>query len=558
LTSLLADDAAFAITRVLLSGVGVADTLVPFADTVRNGVGYGYSERIAQKFDFDKSEFVGGWCVQGRWCTLGAVGGNWGEKMVVDRTDALLIVGATLALGATVLWYTVFGTPPTSVAVRATATAPRPTFTALATATSLPPEPATATLEPFFMPTETPAPPPDFNPVKVTPEPTQDPFQAVDPEPTQDPFQAVDPEPTQDPFQAVDPEPTQDPFQPVNPEPTLEPTIEPTPEATAEPTAIPVPTATFRPVTVLSGVTRWSGNKMVNDDVQVAAGGTLIIEAGSTVEFAPGVSVYVQGQLQAIGQGGAPVLLKAQRTPWGGMFVQAGGSLVFDGVVVNQGGGAGTLIYSEDADVTIRNSTFQGNYGQFNLNDTTFLLSNSVVRDNTIAYGPMVAYVATYNNSMRIEYTRVGPNQQVDGAAAVMVTASNALSTLDMHVIGSLFTTSNGPNMQVTSASPLQGSVTCSVFNGGSAGMHIKSTMAVVPGIGLMFRDNAFENHGATYHTARALTSDVVVDAQGNWWGHKSGPYHPIIYAAGRGESVGTNVNAGAWLRARPACAPVP
>jgi len=457
--------------------------------------------------------------------------------MVADRTDALLIVGATLALGATVLWYTVLGAPATPVAVQPTATKPLPTFTALATATPVPPASATATLESLFIPeptATTPPPPPDFNPVKVTPEPTQDPFQAVDPEPTQDPFQAVDPEPT------------------------AEPTMEPEPTTEPEPTAIPMPTATMRPVTVINGVTRWSGNKTVNDDVQVVAGATLIIEAGSTVEFAPGVSLYVQGQLQAIGQGGAPVLLKAQRAPWGGVFVQAGGALLFDNVVVNQGGAAGTLIYGEEATVTIRNSTFQANYGQFNLKDTTVLLSNSVVRDNTLAYGAMIDYVATYNNSVRIEYTRVGPNQQATGAAAVMLTASNPLSTLNATVVGALFTTNNGPNMLVTSAAPMQGSVTCSTFSGGSAGIQIKSTMAVVPGIGVTLRDNAFESHGATYQTARALTSDVVVDAQGNWWSHKSGPYHPIIYAAGRGEAVGTNVNAGAWLNARPPCVPMP
>jgi hypothetical protein len=77
LASLLADDAALTITRVLLSGVGVADTLVPLADTVcrvRTGWGNGYSVRIAQKFDFDKSEFVGGWWVDIHEAYIRAIG----------------------------------------------------------------------------------------------------------------------------------------------------------------------------------------------------------------------------------------------------------------------------------------------------------------------------------------------------------------------------------------------------------------------------------------------------------------------------------------------------
>ncbi|MBC8160772.1 MAG: hypothetical protein H7Z42_06085, partial [Roseiflexaceae bacterium] len=43
-----------------------------------------------------------------------------------------------------------------------------------------------------------------------------------------------------------------------------------------------------------------------------------------------------------------------------------------------------------------------------------------------------------------------------------------------------------------------------------------------------------------------------------NYWNSALGPYHPELYADGRGEAVGANIDFAPWLAERPACAPRP
>ncbi len=463
-------------------------------------------------------------------------------------TDRLLIIGACVAIIAAALWYTLVGDSAglmqTSTAVSDVGDQALPEATASIPDNLVLTPLLTPSVPPLRVPTltplveEVPPTPADFNPIKITQtaEPTYTPEPTIPLEPTFTPEPTLPPEPT------IPPEPT------YTPEPTIPPA----------PTVTPVPVATARPVDVISGVVRWSGLKLVNQDVLVQRGAVLIIEAGSTVQLASGVSVYVEGQIQAVGRPDAQIQLTAQQAPWGGIFVQARGDVLLESVVVSRGGASGTLLYGNQGVVTLRNTTLNSNYGQIFLRDTALTMTGSVVRDNTLAYGSVIDAAYSYDNRVSIEYSRIGPNQQGDASAAVDIQATNALSTLTLQVNGSIVTSATGANLVVRSASPLAGAITCNAFAQGSVGMQIRSTMPVIPGIGITVRDNAFEGHGATYNTARAMTSDVSVDARGNWWNSATGPYHPLTYAAGRGESVGNNVSAGAWLTTRPACAPLP
>jgi hypothetical protein len=48
----------------------------------------------------------------------------------------------------------------------------------------------------------------------------------------------------------------------------------------------------------------------------------------------------------------------------------------------------------------------------------------------------------------------------------------------------------------------------------------------------------------------------TMVDAESNWWGHPSGPYHPTFNPSGLGDRVSDNVDFDPWLRSW-ACPPV-
>jgi hypothetical protein len=302
----------------------------------------------------------------------------------------------------------------------------------------------------------------------------------------------------------------------------------------------------------------WSGEKIVTKDVLVSAGSVLTIEPGTTVRFGTGISLYVDGKLQALGRSDAPVRLTAARLPWGGVFVRPNGDALLVSTVISNGGAAATVLYAEQANLTMRDVTMNNNIGQIRLSDAVTTIQQSVIRDNSLAYGSMIDASIDAGGSITIENSRVGPNTQVDGTSALSLLAPNPQSTVNLTLSGSIFMSSSGANLLLNSAAPVNGSVQCNAFADGTIGVQIRSSLPQVPGIGFALRNNAIERHSAKYSTARGMTSDVAVDAKENWWNSASGPYDPLRYRAGRGEAVGSTVVADKWLTVRPVCAPIP
>lgn len=489
-------------------------------------------------------------------------------------SDRLLIVGAILAMAAGLLLWYLTGDVRTQVAQRNQTTTPgimrtttiTPQFTALATMpvtttvaivltvettavapaeiTAVPTRPedallltpangATAPEMPTEIPTAVPqeAPtevPPVFNPTMATDVPTMIPEATAPPMNTEIPADTNTPAPTDTPLATNTPAPTN--------------------------TATPVP----HPIEVLKGNVSWSGDKTVSKDVLVSAGAVLTIEPGTTVRFGTGISLYVDGKLQALGRGDAPVRLTAARLPWGGVFVRPNGDALLVSTIITNGGAAATVLYAEQANLTMRDVTMNSNIGQIRLSDAVTIIQQSVIRDNSLAYGAMIDASIDAGGSITIENSRIGPNSQVDGTSAVAILAPNAQSTVNLSLSGSVFTSSSGANLLLNSAVPVNGNIQCNTFVDGTIGVQIRSSLPQVPGIGVALRNNAIERHSAKYNTARGMTSDVAVDAKENWWNSASGPYDPLRYRAGRGESVGTTVVADKWLTVRPACAPIP
>lgn len=49
-----------------------------------------------------------------------------------------------------------------------------------------------------------------------------------------------------------------------------------------------------------------------------------------------------------------------------------------------------------------------------------------------------------------------------------------------------------------------------------------------------------------------AYSTGSLVDAEDNWWGHSSGPYHPTDNPSGQGDEVSDNINFIPWLTSSP------
>ncbi len=370
--------------------------------------------------------------------------------------------------------------------------------------------------------------PPVFNPTMATDFPTMIPEATLPPMDTAIPADTSTPAPTDTPLATNTPAPTN--------------------------TATPVP----HPIEVITVNVSWSGEKIVNKDVLVSKGSVLTIEPGTTVRFGTGISLYVDGKLQALGRSDAPVRLTAARLPWGGIFVRPNGDALIVSTIISNGGAAATVLYAEQANMTLRDVTMNNNIGQIRFIDAVTSIQQSVIRDNSLAYGSMIDASIDAGGSMNIENSRIGPNTQLDGTSAFALLAPNAQSVVNLTLSGSIFTSSSGANVVINSAAPINGSMQCNAFAGGAIGVQIRSSLPQMPGIGFALRNNAIERHSANYSTARGMTSDVAVDAKGNWWNSPSGPYDPLRYRAGRGEAVGTTVVADKWLTIRPACAPIP
>ena len=100
----------------------------------------------------------------------------------------------------------------------------------------------------------------------------------------------------------------------------------------------------------------------------------------------------------------------------------------------------------------------------------------------------------------------------------------------------------------------------------GSGSPRITRSRITGNGVGLLAEQSATPAIGESDISANAQfgirnTSPAsIVQAQGNWWGHASGPRDAVANPAGQGNAVSTGVDYGSYLTAEPvlACAIVP
>jgi hypothetical protein len=357
-----------------------------------------------------------------------------------------------------------------------------------------------------------------------------------------------------DPPTATPVPPTAAPATPAGPSPT------PQPRPTRAPTAVPIDQ--------VRGTTYWRADRgpiSVSRDVLVVSGASLIIEPGAEVRLAPGVSIFVDGQLYALGQPGSPVrFIGRDRPRWEGVFGRAGSTIVLENIEVSGGGAGGTLIASEGGSLAIRGGRLRDNGGHVRAIGSSVEVRDTEIAGNDMPYGSPLDIIYTGGGTVTLTGNRVGGNRLAPGVPPARIGSQSPFDTLTLDVQRNLLIGQDGPNLTLETNGPLRGNVVCNTFAGGLNGLSVRSTLPQTPGLpDLVVRNNAIESHTPPilpiyldFGIGRGATSEVALDMRENWWESDTGPYEPSRHADGRGEAVGDNIEFAPWLQARPECAP--
>jgi len=361
--------------------------------------------------------------------------------------------------------------------------------------------------------------------------------------------------------------PTPEPPTPEPPQATVP--VAPTQPLAPRPTR-PPPSPTAIPVDIIRGTAYWTAAQnpiALRRDTLIAAGATLIIEPGVEVRIPPGVSLYVDGRLYALGRPDLPVRFVGADLPrWEGIAGRAGSDIVLEHTELRGGGAGGTVLASTGGNLIVRSSRIIDNGGHLRADASRVELRDSEIAGNDMPYGAAVEIVLDGGGTVTLTGNRVGVNRMAVGVPNVQVSSRSPNDTVTLDIQRNLFIGQDGPNLTLTTNGPLQGNIVCNGFVRGSNGLSVISTLPQTPGLPLLtVRDNAIEQHTPPIipiylerGIGRGATSDVALDMRNNWWGAAEGPYEPDRHADGRGDAPGDMVRFDPWLTARPACAPAP
>jgi hypothetical protein len=321
-------------------------------------------------------------------------------------------------------------------------------------------------------------------------------------------------------------------------------------------------------VNVLRGEVRWTAAQsplILGVDQQIAPGAALIIEPGVEVRLLPGVAIYADGSIFALGQPGNPVRFVSHTGQrWDGIYGRPGSTISLEHTDIRGGGTGGTVLGSNGGALTVRDSHFTDNGGHILVQDSRLEMRNTEISGNDMPYGAAVD--ATYINGGNVTLTgnRIGGNRMSAGAPPVQVNNQNT-TAVNLTIQGNLLIGQTGPDLVLSTNGPLQGDLSCNTWINGTNGLSIRSQTIQVPGFALNVYNNAIEDHTPPiipiyleYGIGRGATSEVVLDMRNNWWKSPLGPYDPQRHADGRGDAVGDNIAFEPWLTSRPACAPKP
>jgi parallel beta-helix repeat protein len=211
--------------------------------------------------------------------------------------------------------------------------------------------------------------------------------------------------------------------------------------------------------------------------------------------------------------------------------------------------GSGGGIYCKNSMPTISNNIITHNSGAivgggggiFCLDDLGTIITGNTIIDNACGGG---GGIACNNSSPFIADNEITRNEAWwltvggNGGGIACVNSSNptiADNTIDMNAC-----TGNGRGSGIYCRTSSPTIVGCTIANNNHDGVYCRDSSAPV----IRFCD-IYDNTGYGVFNSN---STVVVDADSNWWGDATGPYHPKLNPGGLGDTVSDYVDFDPWL----------
>ena len=200
----------------------------------------------------------------------------------------------------------------------------------------------------------------------------------------------------------------------------------------------------------------------------------------------------------------------------GGIYTEGyrGINLTLGSITGNSAGRDGGGVFSINPNeqvlvrVNITNNFANSNGGGVYLSNSGFALSSVSLSDNYANFGGGI-YIN--NSTMNIENVNIARNSAVTGGGMYLVDFSLPITNIN---ITNNFATSNGGGVYLSSGSPS------------------------------ILSSNIINNTSGVYNA----NNSNIIDIANNYWGHSSGPYHPIQNPTGLGDSTNIYVNIIPWL----------
>lgn len=347
------------------------------------------------------------------------------------------------------------------------------------------------------------------------------------------------------------------------------PALQPQARPAAGAPAAPAP-ARAAAVKVLRGTTRWSTGQLLRSDYRIAAGATLIVEPGVEVRLARGISLIVEGTLQALGAPDRPVrFVGVGGERWESIVGAAGSTIQLQNAEVHNGGAGGKLLVVNSGNLIVNYVQMTDNWGQIRTTNSRVDIRNSTFAGNDIPYGAAIETLYTRGspprNNLVLNDSRLTGNRLGEGSVTLQVSNERADETIAVDIQRNLLDGQSGPDVTLFANGQIQGSLVCNTLIGGANGLSVRSNQPQTFSLALNIGANAIEGHSPPLDPfyrknkiGRGATSEIPLGMSGNWWGSPSGPYAPDRHADGRGDAVSSMVVFDGWLAERPGCAPRP
>jgi hypothetical protein len=339
----------------------------------------------------------------------------------------------------------------------------------------------------------------------------------------------------------------------------------------------PAPT-TRPPVHALRGNVRWltaNSPVIIENDLLVSSGASLIIEPGVEVQIGKGASLVVDGSVVALATPDQPVRFVQigggddPRLRWESIIGRAGSVIDLRNVLITGGGGGGTVLAMQSGRLSLQSVRIVNNGGHIRVEDSFVIIRDSEISGNRMPYGSAIDITLTHGgggspgSDVVIINNRVLNNATVAGAAPLRLTNLSFDHPARIEIEQNLLVGAAGPNLALFTNAQLMGNIRCNTLIGGANGLSLRSDAPPNLSPMLNIRDNAIEAHEPPnnpfyrqFNIGKGATSDLPLTMTNNWWEVANGPYEPALNPEGRGEAAGPNITFQPWLQTRPACAP--